>query len=132
MGTLTSYLLDTCTFIWLCSEPARLSAPVVSILRSADASPVLSDITILEISLKWSAGKITLPGPPRHWIETQATAWSLPFRPIGREDIYRATELPDHHRDPFDRLLVAAAINANATILTPDEAVQRYPVSWAW
>ncbi len=50
----------------------------------------------------------------------------------GREDMYRAGELPHHHRDPFDRLLVAAAIRANATILTPDDAVQRYPVSCRW
>ena len=46
--------------------------------------------------------------------------------------IYRAGELPHHHRDPFDRLLVAAAINANATILTPDDAIRAYPVSCRW
>ena len=127
-----SYLLDTCTFIWLCSEPDRLPGSVVSLIQSADTSLMLSDVTALEISLKWSAGKITLPGPPRHWIETQAAMWSLQFRAIGREDIYRPGELPEHHKDPFDRLLVATAINVNATILTPDEAVQKYPVSWKW
>ena len=132
MGAVTRYLLDTCTFIWLCSEPGRLSGSVVRLIQSADTSLLLSDVTVLEISLKWSAGKITLPDPPRHWIETQAAMWSLQFRAIGREDIYRAGELPEHHKDPFDRLLVAAAINANATILTPDEAVHRYPVSCKW
>ena len=129
---MTLYLLDTCTFIWLCAEPDRLSDAVVAVIRSDESSLLLSDVTALEIPLKWSAGKITPPGPPRHWIETQAAAWSLQFRAIGREDIYRARELPEHHRDPFDRLLVAAAINANATILTPDEAIQAYPVSWRW
>ncbi|MCY4286246.1 MAG: hypothetical protein OXC65_13030 [Thiotrichales bacterium] len=46
--------------------------------------------------------------------------------------MYRAGELPPHDRDPFDRLLVAAAIRANAIILTPDDAVHRYPVSCRW
>ena len=129
---MTTYLLDTCTFVWLCSDPGKLSDAAVAILRSEESSLLLSDVTTLEISHKWRAGKITLPDPPRHWIEGQAAAWSLPFRPIGREDIYRASELPGHHKDPFDRLLVAAAINAKATILSPDEAIRAYPVSWRW
>ena len=92
----------------------------------------MSDVSTLEITLKWSAGKIELPDPPRHWIESQIATWSLDGRALGREDIYMAAELPYHHRDPFDRLLVAAAINANATILTPDNAVRAYPVSSRW
>ena len=87
---------------------------------------------MLEIALKWTAGKLVLPDPPRRWIESQITAWSLDCRALGREDMYRAGELPHHHPDPFDRLLVAAAIRANATILTPDDAVHRYPVSCRW
>lgn len=89
-------------------------------------------MTALEITLKWSEGKIELPDPPRHWIESQIKARSLDCLVIGREDIYRSGELPHHHRDPFDRLLVAAAINANATILTPDDAVRAYPASCRW
>jgi PIN domain nuclease of toxin-antitoxin system len=52
--------------------------------------------------------------------------------PLSRDEVYRASELPDHHRDPFDRLLVATALATGATILTPDEAIHRYPVSWRW
>ncbi len=51
---------------------------------------------------------------------------------IKRADIYRASELPAHHRDPFDRLLVAAALGATATIVTPDETIHKYPVSYRW
>ena len=87
---------------------------------------------MLEIALKWTAGKLVLPDPPRRWIESQIAAWSLDCRALGREDVYRAGELPHHHRDPFDRLLVATAIRANAIILTPDDAVHRYPVSCRW
>ena len=126
------YLLDTCAFIWLCSEPDRLSDTARAAINARNASLLLSDVTALEITLKWNAGKIVLPDPPRYWIESQIGAWSLDCRAIHREDIYRAGELPHHHRDPFDRLLVAAAINAGATILTPDEAVRAYPVSCRW
>jgi len=86
----------------------------------------------LELTLKWQAGKIQLPDPPRQWIERQLSAWTLTTIPISREDIYRAGELADHHRDPFDRLLVAMAINHSATMLTPDRAIHRYPVSFRW
>jgi PIN domain nuclease of toxin-antitoxin system len=49
-----------------------------------------------------------------------------------REHMYRIGELPEHHRDPFDRLLIAAALTEGATILTPDPAIHRYPVSCRW
>jgi PIN domain nuclease of toxin-antitoxin system len=129
---MTTYLLDTCTFIWMCAEPNRLSATAGSAINEPDASVSLSDVTVLEISLKWNAGKISLPDPPRHWIDSQVAAWSLNMRPINREDIYLSSELPNNHRDPFDRLLIAAAINSNATILTPDDAIKTYPVSCRW
>jgi PIN domain nuclease of toxin-antitoxin system len=129
---MSTYLLDTCTFIWLCAEPERLSDTARTAIDSAGADLLLSDVSTLEITLKWSADKIQLPDPPRNWIEAQVAAWSLDCRAIGRDDIYRSAELPALHRDPFDRLLVATAINLNATILTPDDAIQAYPVSYRW
>ena len=132
MGALSSFLLDTCTFIWLCSEPERLSAASKRAIDTADAPLLLSDVSALEITLKWTSGKIVLPDPPRHWIERQVSTWGLKCLSLSRADIYRAAELPEHHRDPFDRLLVASALNSDATILTPDKAVQRYPVSCRW
>lgn len=131
MGALT-YLLDTCTFIWLCAEPSRLSGTARSAIDATEVQLLLSDVSVLEISLKWQAGKLSLPIPPRLWIEAQIAAWSLACRPVTRDDIYRAGELPDHHRDPFDRLLVASALNANATLLTPDPALRQYSVSSHW
>ena len=77
-------------------------------------------------------GKIDLPSPPRQWLEHQLAAWALPCRPLSREDFYRGSELPGHHRDPFDRLLVAVALGCGATLLTPDDAIRRYPVATRW
>ena len=125
-------LLDTCTVIWLCAEPARLSAAAVAAVEETDAELFFSDVSALEIVLKWSAGELDLPLPPRQWIEKQIKAWSMGTLPISRKDIYRAGDLPDHHRDPFDRLLVATALNHDATLLTPDPALRAYPVGCRW
>ena len=127
-----TYLLDTCTFIWLCAQPDQLSEAVGEAIDASDSAVILSDVSAMEIALKWSAGKLSLPDPPRHWIEEQSSVWSIKPTSLSRDDIYRASELPDHHRDPFDRLLVAAALNRSATILTPDEAIHRYPASCRW
>jgi PIN domain nuclease of toxin-antitoxin system len=127
-----TYILDTCTFVWLCSEPQRLSPSARDAIDAAGSDLALSDVSVLELTLKWSAGKLVLPEPPRTWVEGQLGAWSLRAVPLSRDEVYRASELPDHHRDPFDRLLVATALATGATILTPDEAIHRYPVSWRW
>lgn len=132
MGPLTRYLLDTCTLIWLSTEPARLSPESAQAIDAPDSVLLWSDVSALEIALKWNAGKLFLPDPPRQWLERQIDTWGLECLSLKRTDIYRASELPAHHRDPFDRLLVAAALGANATILTPDEAVRQYPVSSRW
>ena len=126
------YLLDTCSFVWLCAEPARLGARAIQALESADAEILLSDVSVLELALKWQAGKITLPKPPRAWIDEQARAWHCSMVALKRSAIYRSSELPALHRDPFDRLLVATAIEDGMTLITPDSIVQRYPVAWIW
>ena len=89
-------------------------------------------MSLLEITLKWTAGKIILPAPPRQWIAEQVVAWHMELLPITPDDIYRASELPKLHADPFDRLLVATAIGRRLSLLTPDEWVKRYPVSCLW
>ena len=132
MGPVNRYLLDTCTLIWLASEPERLSPAAQQAIDAVDSAVLFSDVSALEITLKWTVGKIILPDPPRLWIERQIARWELDCLPLTRDDIYRASELPAHHRDPFDRLLVAVALGAAATILTPDDAIHDYPVSYRW
>ena len=129
---MTRYVLDTCTLVWLCTEPERLSQVARDAIDAPDSALSLSDVSALEIALKWNAGKIVLPDPPRHWCEAQIAAWGLDCLTLTRADIYRAAELPNHHLDPFDRLLVAVTLNATATILTPDPSIHRYPVSFRW
>jgi PIN domain nuclease of toxin-antitoxin system len=124
-------VLDTCTFIWLVSDASRLSAPAVKALDSA-RDIALSDVSIWEICLKWQARKIELPTPPRTWVAEQTRAWSLERLAIEPEDLYRTVELPELHRDPFDRLLVAQVLKTGARLVTPDPAIRQYPVAVLW
>jgi len=132
VGTRVRLLLDTCTFVWLASASARLSKRARKVLDAVDSELVLSDASVLEICLKWTAGKITLPSPPRVWIEEQADIWHLERAPLAAVHYYRTTELPDVHRDPFDRLLVAHAIEAGLTLVSPDSVLREYPVATLW
>ena len=132
MGSDVKLLLDTCTFVWLASESARLSRRARKALDAMDSELVLSDASVLELCLKWTAGKITLPSPPRVWVEEQAGIWHLERAPLSAAHYYRVTELPDVHRDPFDRLLVAQAIEAGLTLVSPDRELRAYPVATLW
>lgn len=85
-----------------------------------------------EITLKHQLGKLRLPEPPRFWIEAQSSAWHLQAISITREHMYRSSELPMHHKDPFDRLLAAQSIVEAMPIVTPDAHLNIYPVATLW
>lgn len=125
-------LLDTCTFLWLAAEPDKLGARARTALDDPANDLVLSDVSVLEICLKWTAQKLELPLPPRTWVEQQRASWGLARLRIEAEHLYRTTELPGHHRDPFDRMLVAQAMTGDLVLVTPDPAITAYPVAAIW
>ena len=124
-------LLDTCTFLWIAAEPRRIRARARREIDRAETL-LLSDVSVLEVCLKWQSGKIELPEPPRVWMAAQALAWMTERLPIELEDQFRMTELPSVHRDPFDRLLVAQAMRCGVPIVTPDPEIKKYPVAVVW
>ena len=124
-------LLDTCTLLWLTADPGRLGPQIAKVLE--DPSQVLlSDCSVWEICLKWQAKKLFLPGPPRNWVAQQKQIWQLSSLSIQSNHLFSSSELPDHHRDPFDRLLVSQAIAENVPIATPDPWIQKYAVATLW
>jgi len=125
-------LLDTCTFIWLTSAPARIPKKLRAILQDETNVLCLSDVSVLEICFKWTSRKLHLPAPPRTWVEEQANFWGLERLRLTSNIMYRSSELPLIHSDPFDRLLVASAIETDCTIATPDSEVAKYPVAVVW
>jgi len=126
------YLLDTCTFLWLAQQPDMLSARASELLDNAVADLHVSDISIWEITLKHSAGKLPLPEVPKKWIPRKFVYHKLRSLPVTREAIFRSGELPRMHADPFDRLLAAQAIESGLTILSPDTPLSLLGASRIW
>lgn len=125
-------LLDSCALIWLASEPARLSPAAITAINDAGNDLYASHASLWEISLKHAAGKLTLPADPRSWWREQSTRWGIIELPLSAEVLFRSTELPAHHKDPFDRAILAQAGLDALQIVSPDEAfpVYGFPVLW--
>ena len=119
MGSV-NLLLDTCTLIWLALPNGKLSATVTGRINDPANNLFLSDVSIWEICLKHTIGKLPLPETPRQWLPPQLEFFQIQALPLNRGAIFRSGELPPVHRDPFDRLLAAQAIEADMTILSPD------------
>jgi len=126
------YLLDTCAFLWISQQPAMLSKRAAAIINDPSNELFVSDISIWEITLKHSSGKLPLPGPPRSWIPEKLTHHQFQTMALTREAIYRSGELPRVHVDPFDRLLAAQAIESSMTLISPDLPLSLLGASRVW
>ena len=117
-------LIDSNAFIWMVAQPAELSANAREALANPDNERVLSLIAIWEIAIKLSLRKLVLPGDLMTAVEGMA-AVSLP---VQLAHIARVQHLPFHHRDPFDRMMIAQALEENLTIVSRDRAFRAYGV----
>lgn len=125
-------VLDTCTFLWLALEPERLSRNARDLLNDRATEPHLSMASVLEIALKYRAGKLRLPLKPSEWIPSRRSFFHLKEVLLTESVVYRSCELPTDHEDPFDRLLAATAIEFGATILSPDPRLSLLGASRIW
>lgn len=125
-------LLDTCTFIWLCSDPDKLSGAAAKILDDPVNDRALSMASIWEIALKYRSGKLPLPDQPENWLEAQMELQAVEVLPLQRETLYRAAALPPVHKDPFDRVIAADALQRNLCIVSPDKPFERYGCKVVW
>ncbi len=125
-------LLDTCTFLWLCTEPTRLSQRASDAIRDDENEVYLSDVSIWEIVLKYQSGKLPLSAPPREWLAEHAPFFQVDPLPIQSEALFVSGELPPTHRDPFDRLIAAQAEVNALTVVSPDPAYTKLSVDVLW
>jgi PIN domain nuclease of toxin-antitoxin system len=125
-------LLDTCTFLWLILDAPELSATARDLFRSPEQRVYLSAVSAWEIAVKHRLGRLSLPVTPGELVSTQRAAHAIEPLALVEEAVAHLGQLPDHHRDPFDRLLVCQAIEHGLAILTPDPLISRYPVRVAW
>lgn len=126
-------LLDTHGWLWMRAEPERLADSSRRLLRDPANELFLSAASAWEIAIKFAAGKLRLPQPPAAFIAQRLAEDQAVALPILHAHALRAGELPPHHRDPFDRLLIAQAQIEGLTVLTADREFGKYdvPVHWA-
>ncbi len=125
-------LLDTCTFLWVVLDDERLSENARELYRAAENEVHLSAASTMEIATKCRIGRLVLPKPAWDFVSEARIQHGIAALPIDEESALHVARLPDHHRDPFDRLLVAQAIVHGLVLLTPDEVVRRYPARTMW
>jgi PIN domain nuclease of toxin-antitoxin system len=116
-------ILDTVTFIWAVSDPERLSRTALSALRKGSAVRELSVVSLTEIAVKQTRGKLAFG-------KTEALAGAADLRlrilPYTKEHALRLFDLPTYHPDPFDRQIIAQALTEEVAVVTPDEVFSLY------
>lgn len=125
-------LLDTHALIWSQDDTSNLSPAAVAALRDPNNDLVLSVVTVWEIGIKTSIGKLSLSKPFRTWVETAFRDLRLVDLPISLDNVERLTALPFHHKDPFDRLLAAQALTEAIPLISADAAFDPYGVTRLW
>lgn len=121
-------LLDTCEFLWLVAGDSRLSPQVASAVRDPQNDVFLSVVSFWEISLKHSLGKLPLPQPPAEFVPKQREQHLIEPLALDETAVAELGKLPNHHRDPFDRMLICQAKAHGMTFASSDAVVRQYPV----
>ncbi len=125
-------LLDTHALLWAAIGDTRLSHAAEAIIGDGSQELLFGPVSAMEIAMKHAAGRLELPDEVHAWIRTRVAAFGLVELPLTTEHAIEAGLLPGHRRDPWDRLLVAQARVEQVTLLTADEAIQRYEVTTIW
>ena len=125
-------LLDTCAFLWIITGDTRLSQQAEDLFSDPESEVYLSVASTWEIAVKYKLGKLSLPESPEKYIPTKREQHGIDSLSLDEEATLYLTKLPDHHRDPFDRILVCQAIVGGLAILTPDELITQYPLRCVW
>jgi len=125
------YLLDTHVIIWYFEDSPKLSRRITNLIDNPEISIYICSVSLWEIALKMNLGKLDLNLTINELLNTIKTR---DFNIIQIEDKYlkNLSNLPYIHKDPFDRMIVSSAIEENLTIITTDENIRKYTVSWVW
>ena len=118
-------LLDSHVLLWWMLDPDRLSQPTIAEIIRGQDRVFVSAATIWEIEIKRTAGRLELPGS----VVTHADEEGFTPLPIMARHAAMAAALPTHHKDPFDRMLVAQASIERLTLVTADRDIARYDVA---
>jgi PIN domain nuclease of toxin-antitoxin system len=126
------YLMDTHAWLWANLQPEWLSSTVSDLITHLDNEVIFSVISAWEIGIKYRLGKLQLPLAPIEYIPSRLSLNQVSVLPVKLEHVLRVSQLPVHHNDPFDRLLIATAQIEGLTVITVDEQIKRYDVETVW
>ncbi len=123
-----NYLLDTHIFLWWVLDNPKLDTDTRALMGETDSSLVLSAASAWEMIIKAQVKKLTLPEPVIDFIRKQLVLNDIASLDITTDHALTVFNLPMHHKDPFDRMLVAQAIVEDMTLVTNDELIKQYDV----
>jgi PIN domain nuclease of toxin-antitoxin system len=121
-------LLDTHLFLWFVNDDPRLSDPLKDLIENENNFSYLSIASLWEMSIKYNLGKLTLAPSYEEFVEREVRESSIILLNIELEHLRINASLPFHHRDPFDRIIIAQAMAENLPIMTVDSAFNQYSI----
>jgi PIN domain nuclease of toxin-antitoxin system len=125
-------LLDTHAFIWWDSESSKLSPQALAFCQDRTNTVLLSVASIWEMQIKLQLGKLSLDLPLAKVIESQQQTNGIEVLPIILSHVLELDSLPTHHKDPFDRLLIAQAKVEDAVLISNDQIFMNYSIKLLW
>lgn len=125
-------LLDTHSLLWFVAGETRLSQMARALIEDSANEKLVSAASLWEIAIKVSIGKLTLALPFGRFVSLQIEANGFVSLGIEAKHLAQVATLPFHHRDPFDRLLIAQGITEGVSIVSADAAFDAYGVARLW
>jgi PIN domain nuclease of toxin-antitoxin system len=125
-------LIDTQCWLWWFTDPTRLNRAAHQLIAEPENTVYLSSASSWEIAIKSSLGKLKLPESPERYVPARLASQGMPGLSIEHVHALRVFSLPPHHRDPFDRLIVAQAQVEGLPVLTSDPNIALYDVEATW
>jgi PIN domain nuclease of toxin-antitoxin system len=129
---MTNLLLDTHAMLWFFWDDSRLSGRAKSLIEDADNRKLVSIASCWEIAIKVGLGKLQLGEPSRSFLPREISRNNFELLPISLDHATMVEGLVTHHRDPFDRLLIAQSIIEGLSLVSGDVAFDQYSVSRLW
>jgi PIN domain nuclease of toxin-antitoxin system len=126
------YLLDTHALLWITTNDSRLSSKAKEIYLNAENYIFFSIASIWELAIKSGMGKIKFEKDLEEFVEIHIKGNNIEILKIELPHVFRIENLPFHHRDPFDRLIIAQAIEDNISILGNDILFDKYNIQRIW
>ena len=126
------FIADTHAFIWFIADSPKLSGTARKLFESSDSERLFSIASIWEIAIKTSLGKLSFDKPLEQFLPEQIAANDARLLDISLFHALRVASLPFHHRDPFDRMIIAQGLTENLPILSDDNAFDAYGIKRIW